>query len=64
MSAHPHNDEAKLTPLAETDNFMIYTLENPDGEVTYNLELGTVTLHFFKEEWDEFVKLVRTATKK
>lgn len=65
MSAHSHDEsEAKMTTLSETDHFMIYTLEDTEGELTYNLELGNVTLHFFREEWDEFVRLVRAATKK
>jgi len=29
------------------------------GETTYNVELNSVTLHFFKEEWDEFIQLVK-----
>ena len=37
---------------------MIYTAEEPDGETTWNVELGTVTLHFFREEWQEFLDLV------
>jgi len=49
--------------LAETQNYMVYTADEPDGERTYNLELGTVTLHFFQEEWDEFLKLIRALPK-
>jgi len=26
--------------------------------VTYHLELGSVTVHFFEEEWTEFLELV------
>lgn len=66
MADHKHNhsaDEVKTTTIAETDNFMIWTAEDGEGEATYNLELGNVTLHFFKEEWDEFVKLVRSIKK-
>jgi len=32
--------------------------EEPDGETTYHLELGTITVHFFREEWEEFLRLV------
>ncbi len=45
--------------LAETANFIAWKATEPDGEVTYHLELGTVTLHFFLEEWKEFVELAR-----
>jgi hypothetical protein len=44
--------------LSETENFSIWQAEEPDGETTYNLELGNVTVHFFREEWVEFLKLV------
>jgi hypothetical protein len=46
--------------LAETQNYIVWTADEPDGEMTYNVELGNVTLHFFKEEWDEFLKLMKT----
>lgn len=49
--------------LAETDNYMVWTAHEPDGEVTYNVELGVVTLHFFREEWDEFIKLIQSMPK-
>jgi hypothetical protein len=60
---------AKTTPepeteiIAETDEYMAWTANEPDGEVTYHLELNNVTLHFFKEEWDEFMQLVRMLVK-
>lgn len=46
--------------LAETQNYLVWTAEEPDGETTFNVELGSVTLHFFREEWDEFLSLVRS----
>ncbi len=46
--------------IAETDNFIAWKAEEPDGEITYHIELGTVTMHFFKEEWEEFLELART----
>ncbi len=49
--------EPKTTTLAETDNFIVWQAVEPDGEITYHLELNNVTLHFFDEEWREFVKL-------
>ncbi len=45
--------------LAETDNYVIYTAEELEGETTYHVELDKVTLHFFKEEFEEFVRLVK-----
>ncbi len=47
------------TTLAETENFMVWRASEPDGEETYHLELNNVTLHFFREEWEEFLELVR-----
>jgi len=44
--------------LAETDEFSIWRVEEPDGEATYHLEIGGVTVHFFQEEWDQFLALV------
>ena len=51
--------EIKTEIIAETQNYLVYTAEEPDGETTYNIELGTVTIHLFKEEWDEFLRLIR-----
>jgi hypothetical protein len=45
--------------IAETDNYLAWMAEEPDGEVTYHLELNNVTLHFFQEEWDEFLALIK-----
>ncbi|MGD8814619.1 MAG: hypothetical protein PVI78_09110 [Anaerolineales bacterium] len=53
------DSEVKTSVLAETNNFVIWRSEEPDGETTYHLELGMVTLHFFKEEWDEMLELMR-----
>jgi hypothetical protein len=52
--------DPKTDTLAETDNYMVWKAEEPDGETTYHLELNSVTLHFFEEEWNEFVELVRS----
>lgn len=45
--------------IAETENYMIWKADEPDGETTYHLELNNVTMHFFQEEWDEFLALIR-----
>lgn len=44
--------------MAETPNFVAWAAEEPDGEMTYHVELGNVTLHFFQEEWQEFLELI------
>jgi hypothetical protein len=51
--------ELPTETIAETDNYSAWRAEEPDGEVTYHLELNNVTLHFFREEWEEFLQLVR-----
>jgi hypothetical protein len=51
--------EPKTQVIAETDDYLAWRADEPDGEVTFHLELNNVTLHFFQEEWDEFLKLVR-----
>ncbi len=47
--------------LAETDNYLVWEVRQPDDELTYHVELGAVTLHFFREEWDEFLQLIKVA---
>ncbi len=50
--------EPETSTIAETENFLAWKAEEPDSETTYHLELNNVTLHFFKEEWQEFLDLV------
>jgi len=45
--------------IAETDDYLAWRATEPDGETTYHLELNNVTLHFFQEEWNEFLELVK-----
>lgn len=54
-----NTNEPQVETLTETENYMAWRAEEPDGETTYHLELNNITLHFFQEEWDEFLKLVR-----
>ena len=61
MSQKPHEINTKT--IAETNNFIAWSAEEPDGEITYHLELNSVTLHFFREEWNEFIQLVRALAK-
>ena len=53
------SEEISTKILSETTNFIAWMAEEPDGETTYHIELGTVTLHFFREEWDEFLEAVK-----
>lgn len=51
--------EPQTETLAETDNYLIWKADEPDGETTYHVELNNVTMHFFEEEWQEFLELIR-----
>jgi hypothetical protein len=53
------SNELKTTTLAETSNLIAWKAEEPDGEDTFHLELNNVTLHFFEEEWKEFLELAQ-----
>jgi protein-tyrosine phosphatase len=55
MSSIP---EPKAENLAETSDYVAWRIEEPDGEVTYHLQLNNVTIHFFHEEWDQFLELI------
>jgi hypothetical protein len=55
-----NNSEPRTETLAETENFLVWKAEEPDGETTYHIELNNVTVHFFAEEWDEFIELARS----
>lgn len=57
------NNEMPTKAIAETENYIVWEVEEPDGEITYHVELGTVTVHFFREEWTEFLKLMKDASK-
>ncbi len=61
-----HDMDFKTQVLAETDNmhYQVWKADEPDGETTYHLELNNVTVHFFTEEWEEFLQLVRMLGKK
>ena len=51
--------DPKTATISETDNYMVWKAEEPDDETTYHIELNSVTLHFFEEEWTEFLELVK-----
>jgi hypothetical protein len=50
-------ENASMKTLAETDNYVAWQVTEPDGETTVHLELGSVTYHFFPEEWEELLAL-------
>jgi len=54
-----NSNEPRTDTIAETENFIAWKAEEPDGEVTYHIELNNVTVHFFEEEWTEFLELAR-----
>jgi hypothetical protein len=58
-----NNNEPKTQTLAETENYLAWRADEPDGESTFHLELNNVTLHFFLEEWEEFIELARELVK-
>jgi hypothetical protein len=54
-----NNNDPQTETLAETENYLVWKAEEPDGETTYHVELNNVTVHFFQEEWEEFIELAR-----
>jgi hypothetical protein len=54
-----NNNGPQTETIAETDNFLAWKAEEPDGETTYHIELNNVTVHFFEEEWTEFMQLIK-----
>jgi hypothetical protein len=55
--------EVDVETVGETENYMAWLSEEPDGEMVVHLELGSVTLHFFREEWQELTQLIESARK-
>jgi hypothetical protein len=54
-----NGSDPRTETLAETENYLVWKAEEPDGETTYHVELNNVTVHFFQEEWEEFIELAR-----
>ncbi|HDQ73240.1 MAG TPA: hypothetical protein ENN19_14280 [Chloroflexi bacterium] len=52
-------EEPTIEILSETENFSVWQTADPDGEMTYHLEVGPVTVHFYWEDWEEFLALMR-----
>lgn len=56
-------DDIPMNTLAQSENYVVWTSDEPDGEMVFHVELGSVTLHLFQEEWDEMVGLIQAARK-
>lgn len=52
-------DNISTDTLAETESYVAWKSLEPDGETTWHIDVSNVTLHFFEEEWNEFVELMR-----
>lgn len=52
------DDDVPVQTIAETENYVAWVSQEPDGETVYHLELGPVTLHFFREEFEEVLDLI------
>ncbi len=48
--------DMKTDIIAQTDSFIAWKADEPDGETTYHLEVNNITVHFFMEEWEEFLE--------
>ena len=57
----PDKNDSPSRAIAETENYMVWEVQEPDAEITYHVELGALTLHFFREEWQEFLRLTKVA---
>jgi len=51
--------DTKIKTIIETDDCFAYTAEEPDGEITYHLQINNITLHFFNEEWQMALNFLR-----
>ncbi|NMA12845.1 MAG: hypothetical protein GX933_06675 [Chloroflexi bacterium] len=51
-----NNQEIRPQIIAQTENFVAWRADEPDGETTYHLDINNLTIHFFQEEWDEFME--------
>lgn len=51
---HPEDDT-----LGETENYEAWvSYDGEGGEPVFHIETGRSTLHFFSEEWEEFLQLM------
>lgn len=57
MTKDSNDQDFETEVIGETENYLAWRADEPDGESTYHLELNNLTVHFFKEEWEEFLQL-------
>lgn len=57
MTKEINDQDFDTKVIAETENYLAWRADEPDGESTYHLELNNLTVHFFQEEWQEFLEL-------
>ncbi|KPL78964.1 hypothetical protein ADN00_03460 [Ornatilinea apprima] len=57
------NQDPITGTIVETENYIAWKADEPDGETTYHLELNNVTVHFFQEEWEELLQLASLLVK-
>ena len=57
MNKEYDDQELDTEVIAETESYLAWKADEPDGESTYHLELNNLTVHFFAEEWEEFLQL-------
>ncbi len=55
--------EIPTETLAESEDYMVWVSREPDGETVFHIDLGAVTLHFFQEEWEAFVRVIQQAAR-
>lgn len=58
MGIDKNDQDFKTEVISETENYLAWRADEPDGESTYHLELNNLTVHFFSEEWEEFLALI------
>ncbi len=56
-------NETEIKTIVETDDCFAYTAVEPDGEITYHLQINNVTLHFFNEEWQVALNFLKEVVK-
>jgi hypothetical protein len=58
-----NESELSTQVIAETENYLAWEANEPD-EKTFHIDINNVTVHFFKEEWEEFLLLVKMILEK
>ena len=57
------NPTPEVETICETESYIVWSADEPDSERTYHVELGNLTVHFFEEEWQEFLQLADALSK-